>query len=510
MNSIKLENVCKSFGETVALENASVEANPGEIHAIIGENGSGKSTLAKIMSGIVLADSGDVNVLGVTPYSPLQAMTAGVMTVHQEVLTADSLTVYENIFPNFEGVFKNSLTTIEKIEKSFELLSKLADKNISPLQPVKNLSLSDKQWIVIARALVKKPKALIFDESSAALDLNGTERLHSEMINLKNSGSCVILVTHRISELVKITDSATVLRDGKSVDRLEKKQINEDRILNLMSDPTLRKQKSSKLGKTKFVDKPSISFENCKISANSSEFHFDARRGQVIGIVGLEGAGQEKFITALAGINMLYAGKMRYRLSEGGEFIINSLKKATDLGIVYVSGDRKREGIFPNLSILENFSLGLADTFNKFGILKSDSTLKILENERDRLRIKWQTPINPITTLSGGNQQKVLIARAFASNPSAIVLNDPARGVDIATKQVLYKNLRSFADRGGVVIYLSSEIEEFYHFTDRVDIFFNQTIYASLTADECDESKLLSSMFGLNGAQPHSNQGLPL
>jgi len=223
LNNIRLENVCKSFGETVALDNASVVANPGEIHAIIGENGSGKSTLAKIMSGIVLADSGDVNVLGVTPYSPLQAMSAGVMTVHQEVLTADSLTVYENIFPSYEGVFKNSLTTVEKIEKSSELLSKLADKNISPLQPVKSLSLSDKQWIVIARALVKKPKALIFDESSAALDLNGTERLHSEMINLKNSGSCVILVTHRISELVKITDTATVLRDGKSVDRLEKK-----------------------------------------------------------------------------------------------------------------------------------------------------------------------------------------------------------------------------------------------------------------------------------------------
>ena len=197
-------------------------------------------------------------------------------------------------------------------------------------------------------------------------------------------------------------------------------------------------------------------------------------------------------------------------MSEDDEFVISSLKKATDLGIVYVSGDRKKEGIFPNLSILENFSLGLADTFNKFGILKSDSTLKILENERDRLRIKWQTPLNPITTLSGGNQQKVLIARAFASDPSVIVLNDPARGVDIATKQMLYKNLRSFADRGGIVIYLSSELEEFYHFTDRVDIFFNQTIYASLTAEECDENKLLSSMFGLNEAQKHSNKGLTL
>src|SRR6056297_356804 len=235
MPALELRHVRKTFGETRALSDAFLTASAGEIHAVVGENGSGKSTLAKIISGVISADEGDIDVLGACPRTPAEAIASGVATIYQEILLAEDLTVWENVFAGADGSFRRSTSTREKRRAAAEALPRLVDAAIDPDAIVATLPLNVRQWIVIARAILRKPRLRIFDESTAALDLEATNRLHKEMLALKEQGACILLVTHRIAELVKIADAATVLRDGRTVGRLAKAELTEDNLLRLMS-----------------------------------------------------------------------------------------------------------------------------------------------------------------------------------------------------------------------------------------------------------------------------------
>ncbi|MBO6758899.1 MAG: sugar ABC transporter ATP-binding protein [Roseibium sp.] len=498
MPAISLQNIAKSFGETRALAGASLHCELGEIHAIVGENGSGKSTLAKIISGVALPDAGKVDVLGHAPTTPAEAIAAGISTIYQEIMVAEELTVWENTFAGTDGLWRRKTTTAEKKRLARETLLRLAEVDIDPDTPVSALPLSVKQWIVIARAVLQKPKLLIFDESSAALDLEATNRLHKEMLALKEAGSCVLLVTHRIAELVKITDSATVLSDGKTVGRLEKSEITEKNLLRLMSAD----ERHSAAGKREnsvisTAHKPALEACNVQLAANAWPLDFKVHAGEIVGIAGLDGAGQSEFVSILAGITPAPAGKVQVWGASTVSHEITSLADAEAAGITYVSGDRKKEGLFPNLSILENFGLALYDRMaSRFGVIDRTQLSAAFDDEELRLSIKYGDRSDKITTLSGGNQQKVLIARAFALSPKVIILNDPARGVDIGTKQDLYTHLRDFASNGGAVVYLSTEIEEFLNFADRADVFFEGGIFASFDQGAITEDNLLAAMFG--------------
>ena len=501
MHAVELRHVRKTFGETKALRDASLAAHPGEIHAIVGENGSGKSTLAKIIAGVIEADGGDVTVLGTHPRSPEEAIAAGVATIYQEILLADGLTVWENVFAGADGTWRRISTVADKRRIAAETLSRLTEVAIDPNSIVGELPLNIKQWIVIARAVLRRPKVLIFDESSAALDLEATNRLHTEMLALKKAGTCVLLVTHRIAELVKIADCATVLRDGITVGHLEKADVTEDNLLELMAAASSHSARPKRTERAvSKAQKPVIEACALQLSANGPAIDFRVFPGQIVGLAGLDGAGQTEFIRALAGIDRPYRGEVRIGNDTTGASRIDRLAGASAAGISYVSGDRKREGLFPNLSILENFGLALHDAFSgRGGLIDRAGLARAFDSERDRLGIKFGSAGDKITTLSGGNQQKVLIARAFAQNPRLILLNDPARGVDIGTKQDLYTHLREFASNGGAVVYLSSEIEEFFNFADRADVFFDGGIFASFDETAIDEEHLLAAMFGRTG-----------
>lgn len=492
--AVEVVDVHKSFGETRALRGASLLARSGEIHAIVGENGSGKSTLAKIVSGIILPDSGRVDVLGMAPTRPVEAIAAGVATIYQEMMLAEELSVWENLFAGSDATWRRRRTNAQKRAETREILSRLAACPVDPDARVADLSLSVKQWVVIARALVQKPKVLIFDESSAALDLEATERLHEEMQALRADGTAVLIVTHRIAELVKIADVATILRDGETVGRLERAEITEENILRLMSAASghsaLRQGVQGAIGGAEL-----LATRGLRTRAAALPVEFSLKAGQIIGLAGLEGAGQAEFIAALAGIKAPVTGEV---VAPAGP--IDGLRAAEAAGIAYVSGDRKREGIFPNLSILENFGMALYGRSRRlFGILDIAGTESAFANEVERLGIKFGRPTDRITTLSGGNQQKVLIARAFALSPRVILLNDPTRGVDIGTKQALWRQLRTFADGGGAVVYLSTEIEEFFDFVDRACVFFDGSIFDEVPAAELGEDRLLAAMFGQRG-----------
>lgn len=491
--TVKITDVHKSFGETRALYGASLLARSGEIHAIVGENGSGKSTLAKIISGVILPDRGEVVVAGATLRSPREAKAAGVATIYQEMMLAEDLAIWENLFAGSDPTWNRLRSNAQKRTETQETMNRLAGLDLDPDTRVAELSLSAKQWLVIARALVQKPKVLIFDESSAALDLEATNRLHHEMRALRESGTSVLIVTHRIAELVKIADVATILRDGASVGRLEREDITEENILRLMSAATAHSA-TGRTGGQGGTGENVLTARGVQLASDVPTVEFSIHAGEIVGLAGLDGAGQAEFIAALAGIKVPLVGTVTTPTGP----VIN-LATAEAAGIAYVSGDRKREGIFPNLSILENFGLALhGRVAGPLGLLNRKTIANAFQNEVKRLVIKFGRETDGITTLSGGNQQKVLIARAFALSPKVILLNDPARGVDIGTKQVLWKHLRDFADAGGAVIYLSTEIEEFFDFADRACVFFDRRIFAELTGEDLNEERILAAMFGRN------------
>jgi ABC-type sugar transport system ATPase subunit len=491
---ITVNGISKRFGETVALKNCSINIKPGQVHAIVGENGSGKSTLAKIISGVIIPDEGSLLIYGKQPINPIQAKKMGIQMIFQEVLVAESLPVVDNIFLGNGGLWKPKISRKIAKKKAKDLLKDFSGIEINPDTLVKNLPLSVRQWIVILRALVTKPKILILDESSAALDLDATARLHKEIIKMKNNGCSILLVTHRIAELIKISDYATVLRDGYVVGELSKEKINSKNLMNLISPKNTHQLNNKNNELKKPSDTIVLQTHNLVINKNSKPLDFNLKSGEILGVTGLDGQGQASFIRMLAGIESPLRGKI-YSGSE--KTIIKNIFDAQKNGLAYISGDRSNEGIFPNLSIFENFSLALyRNFFGHFGWIKHKPLKRAFEKEKNKLSIRMGKYSNKITSLSGGNQQKVLISRVLANKPRIIVLDDPARGVDATTKRELYIQFKNFVYEGGSIIYLSSEIEEFFNFAHRVLIFRNGYPFSSISSENLSEKAMLSAMFG--------------
>ena len=508
---IYVQDADKSFGVTKALNGVNFKANFGEIHAIVGGNGCGKSTLAKVISGVLPLDKGKVSIMGHSPNSPIEAQKVGISTVFQEVMIAEEATVYENLFIGYDSFFGKKLSHREKVEKAASIMLELAGEFVDPYTIASQLSLGMKAWITIGRAFLRNPKVLILDESSAALDFDSTERLFAKMRSLRDQGAAIFIVTHRIAELVRISDRATVMRDGKDVGVLAGDEITEKNLLRLMTGDkkfsTASENRSTPpLSKT---DEIVLSSKNLKVWDDGEEINFELPKGEILGVTGLDGQGQDNFVKALSGIDQPLSGEVIVKQSDEERELtkkefkkVESLLEAKKSGIGYVSGDRKKEGIFPNMSIYENMVIPLykgkqAKTSGGFlGFIKWIELNGIFDWEVERLSIKTGPKNNLITSLSGGNQQKVMIARAFTTTPKILILNDPARGIDVGAKRDLYKHLRIFVNEGGTVIFLSSELEEFIGLCHRVLVFRDGSIFETFEKDEIDPNIILEGMFG--------------
>ncbi len=508
---IYVQDADKSFGVTKALNGVNFKANFGEIHAIVGGNGCGKSTLAKVISGVLPLDKGKVSIMGHSPNSPIEAQKVGISTVFQEVMIAEEATVYENLFIGYDSFFGKKLSHREKVEKAASIMLELAGEFVDPYTIASQLSLGMKAWITIGRAFLRNPKVLILDESSAALDFDSTERLFAKMRSLRDQGAAIFIVTHRIAELVRISDRATVMRDGKDVGVLAGDEITEKNLLRLMTGDkkfsTASENRSAPpLSKT---DEIVLSSKNLKVWENGEEINFELPKGEILGVTGLDGQGQDNFVKALSGIDQPLSGEVVVKQSDEERELtkkefkkVESLLEAKKSGIGYVSGDRKKEGIFPNMSIYENMVIPLykgkqAKTSGGFlGFIKWIELNGIFDWEVERLSIKTGPKNNLITSLSGGNQQKVMIARAFTTTPKILILNDPARGIDVGAKRDLYKHLRIFVNEGGTVIFLSSELEEFIGLCHRVLVFRDGSIFETFEKEDIDPNIILEGMFG--------------
>lgn len=491
---LRVSGLAKSFGPTRALRSCSFELAAGEVRAIVGENGSGKSTLVKILSGVHRQDSGTIELDG-RPLSiggPRAAQADGIVTVFQEVLVVGSQTVLENIWLGSDGLFRAALDATRKRRLAEAALAELLERPPTLHTPVRSLSLSDRQACCIARALVRSPRVLILDEATSALDVATRDRLFAIVRTLCSRGTAVVFISHRMDEIDQLADRITVLRSGESVAEFERHQATSDVLVSHMtgSDQLTRggaRRAAARRAGTNVL----LRSRALVLRPEAAPIDFELHGGELVGLAGLEGQGQDTFLHALRG-----AGSI------GGEVIVadgaavSSPQAAFAAGIAYVPRDRRDESLFPSLSIIENFAAPTFSSDRRGGIVAWRRSARRLGDYIQRLAIRTDNQRLPITVLSGGNQQKVIVARWLASNPKVLLLNDPTRGVDIAAKRDLYGLLERLVADGLGVVMLSTEVDEHVELMDRVLVFREGSVATELERGSLNRSTLVSHFFG--------------
>jgi ABC-type sugar transport system ATPase subunit len=494
---LKLKSVRKSFGPTVALSDGNFELQPGEIHALIGENGCGKSTLVKIISGVHRPDGGTIELEGeeLSLRTPQAAQDLGIATVFQEVLVAGSRSVLENIWLGSDTLTKRTPLK-EKQQRATELMERLLDRPVELRQPVEELSLGDRQACCVARSLVRDPKVLILDESTAVLDIAVRDRLFEVVRERAATGVGVIIITHRMDELLAIGGKVTVLRSGVTIDTLEGGQWEPEQLVRMMTGA----KEGLVVGTTEYA-KPLaerrgsvlLKAEGLRLAPSAAPIDLEIEAGVLTGVAGLEGQGGAEFVEALRG-GEKFGGRVICDV-DGEEVELTTPIGGSEAGVVYVPRERRQDSLVPWMSIRENFALPTLREDRKFGGLSLASSRKRFEPYTRALGIKYGRESDAITTLSGGNQQKVVIARWLAFGPRVLILNDPTRGVSISTKRELYKLLAALAAAGVAIVMLSSEVDEHIELMDRVVVFREHALSAVVERQALSRESIVGAFF---------------
>lgn len=495
---LRLVSIRKSFGPTRAVRDASFEVRPGEVHALMGENGSGKSTLVKILSGVHQPDGGTIVVGGLERPafdSPQDALASGVATVFQEVLAVPNRTVYDNLWLGADGVFRVSQSRAERRRLAADVLAELLDAPPGLDELVGDLALSDRQACAIARAVLREPRLLVLDEATSALDFETRTRLFAMVARRVAAGAGAILITHRMDEVREIADRVTVLRAGETVGTMAGDAWTTEELVQLMTghDHLVAADDAPEV-RPRSAGGVVLQAVGVRAKRDSAPIDFTLRAGEIVGLAGLEGQGQDRFLRALAGRG---SGQgVVERVVTGRRTGIASAAAARRAGIAYVPRDRRDESLFDWMPIVENFSTATLATDRRGGLLSARAALERFAKYVGLLRIKLGKPSDGITTLSGGNQQKVIIARWLAAEPRILLLNDPTRGIDIGAKRDLYALLADLAADGLAVVMLSTEVDEHLELMDRVLVFRDDAIAAEFTHAEIRRDGLVASFFG--------------
>jgi ABC-type sugar transport system ATPase subunit len=507
---LEVSKVAKAFGATQALRDCSFELRPGEVHALVGENGSGKSTLVKILSGVHVPDHGSVRIRGVDvrPRTPRAAQDLGVVTVFQEVLVAEACSVLDNVWLGIDETWRTNVGLREKRRRASEALEELLQRPIDLNQAVEDLSLSDRQACGIVRALLRNPQILILDEATSALDVATRDRLFAIVARLSGQGVGVIVITHRMDEIAEIGDRITVMRSGDTVATLARGAWNSRELVRLMtgSDAPAGQGRDEAAEVATRVGAPLMSVRGLALRPGGRPIDMEVRAGELIGIAGLEGHGENEFLEALWGVPAVAGEVVRHQ--EGRDIVITSPRQAADHEIAYVPRERRLDSLFSWMSIRENFALPTLSRDSKFGWLNQRSSRRRFDAYVKRIGIVLGGPEDAITTLSGGNQQKVVIARWLASGPKILLLNDPTRGIDIGAKRDLYVLLGALASRGLAVVMLSTELDEHIELMDRVLVFREQELFQEIGRADLSRETLVAAFFGEGGDESDDTAGI--
>jgi ABC-type sugar transport system ATPase subunit len=495
---LAVRHVRRSFGETIALDDCSFEIAPGEIHGLVGENGSGKSTLIKILSGVISPDSGQILWDGsaVDLQSPWQSQSLRIGTVFQETLVLDALSIRDNIMLGVDQRIRRKFPVVAEAAKVHEVLAVLGLGRLDVEAPVSSLTLAQRQIVSIARSLARPWRLLILDESTSALDVGDRDRLFEVLRGYRDRNHSILFVSHRMDEIEKLVDRSTVLRSGRSVATLATAEASTERLLELMSPKreVVAEKIDARVHRSHVNVEPVIKIRDLALTQHARASDLDIFPGEIFGVAGLEGHGQQKLLEIVAGLRRAPAGSIN---SEGHR--IATPVEAQRRGISYLPRDRKNEGIFAPLSVADNIMVSNLKRVSRFGILNTQMFRAQSIDLVAQMRVRTAGIDAAISSLSGGNQQKVLLARLIATQPRLLVLNDPMRGVDLGAKRDLYDVLKKAADGGIAVLLLSTELVELCLLCDRVAVFHSQEIVRTIDRADLREETLIEAMFGLGG-----------
>jgi ribose transport system ATP-binding protein len=487
---LELKGVYKRFAGVVALNNVDISVYPGEVLALIGENGAGKSTLMKILSGVHSADEGTLRIDGneVQIRTVADAQKLGVSLIHQELNNLDNLDVGGNIFLGREPRYGGPLNFVDtrKINENSKTYLKKVGLNVSPSTSLGALSIAQQQLVEIAKALSTNARIIVMDEPTSCLTLTETNRLLELIKELKNAGVSVIYISHRLMEVNVCADRVVALRDGKNSGQLSKEEINHDNMVRLMIGRNLDlKRTETRLGDP---NKTIQIREYISPFFPSHKITFDIRKGEILGLAGLVGAGRSELAITVFGVARPLGGEV---IIDNTPIVVKSPKDAIKNGIYLVPEDRRKTGLVTTLSVRENISLPDLWRYASMGLISYKRELAAAEEQRKRLSIKTAHCDTPAKNLSGGNQQKVVLAKWLSLNPKLIIFDEPTRGVDVGSKAEIYRLMRELADNGVYVLMISSDMEEVLGVSDRIVVMREGALMGILEAKDFSEEAVM-------------------
>ncbi|MEG2123530.1 MAG: sugar ABC transporter ATP-binding protein [Clostridium sp.] len=484
---VKLSNISKSFPGVKALDDVSFELRSGEVMALLGENGAGKSTLMKILSGVYIKDSGSINIFGqeITDMSPQKAQAVGVAIIHQELNMCQHLSIAENIFLGREKSKGFVLSEKQMNEEATAVLQRL-NITVDPSMIVGDLSVGKQQMVEIAKALSTNAKILIMDEPTSALTSTEINELFKIIKKLRAEGHGIVYISHRLDELKHIVDRVTVMRDGRYICTMDFDQSRMDAIISNMVGREI-KEKFPRV--TCEVGKKILEVKNLNAGHMVRDINLELHEGEIVGIAGLMGAGRTETTRAIFGVDPKESGEIWV---DGKQVKVNCVEDAITAGIVLAPEDRKKDGLCTKLSVRDNIALPNLDLLcSKLGVVNKKKETEMAEKAVESLNIKLPHTDIDAGSLSGGNQQKVVVGKWLARDSRIVIFDEPTRGIDVAAKVEIYNLMNQLKKEGVGVLFVSSEMPEVMGISDRIIVMCDGRITGELDINEATQDKIL-------------------
>jgi ribose transport system ATP-binding protein len=494
----RMEGVSKRYGGVRALEKAELSVAPGRIHAILGENGAGKSTLIKIMAGVVRPDEGRMTMAGseVAFPSPLAANRAGIVCMFQELSLIPDLSVADNIAISDPPRRFGLIDRAAQRRIAEEALTRAGADDIHPRALVKDLPLSRRQMVEIAKALARNPRILILDEATSALTASDVAKVFAVLKRLRAEGLALLYISHRMNEIAELADECTVFRNGRNVATYAAGTKSDDEVVRLMIGRDYSNVFPPKPAAAS--DRPPVlECRDLSWTDRLKRISLAVRPGEVVGLGGLDGQGQRELLLAFFGVLKGLSGEIRV---DGKATSITSpaAARAGGVGMALIPEDRKTEGLMLPMSVRDNLSFAALDRVSRAGVVDTAAEDKAIAEMVKLLAIKTAGLDIPVAALSGGNQQKVVIAKWLMRGPRIILLNDPTRGIDVGTKQEIYVLLRKLADAGAAILFYSTDYAELIGCCDRVAVLYDGAVRRELSGGEITEHALIASALNID------------